>query len=90
MTYMKAETPSPDHFGLPVHKYELDPMTFANGTVHEPNSCFQNNIPSGLQNNTFCGGENVPIYLSFPHFYQVCIFSLLKSSKTKVLQMPFP
>jgi len=70
MTYLKAETPSPDHFGLPVHEYELDPKTFANGTVHEPNSCFQNNIPSGLQNNTFCGGENVPIYLSFPHFYQ--------------------
>ena len=90
MTYLKAETPSPDHFGLPVHEYELDPKTFANGTVHEPNSCFQNNIPSGLQNNTFCGGENVPIYLSFPHFYQVWYYCLfIKAEKVRLYSWNF-
>ena len=69
MTYLKTDDPTSYHHGLPSLRYELDPMTFANGSVHEDNSCFENNLPTGLQNNSYCGGENVPIYLSFPHFY---------------------
>jgi len=68
MTYLRTDQKS-YHHGLASLKYNLDTNTFANGTTHEPNVCFENNLPSGLQNNSYCRGENVPIYLSFPHFY---------------------
>ena len=70
MTYLKADESLPDYHGLQHQEYQLDPRTFANGSEHETNSCFENNLPSGVQNNSYCGGENVPLYLSLPHFYQ--------------------
>lgn len=48
--------------------YKLDETTFANGTVHPPNQCFHNNLPSGVQNNTKCQRDS-PSFLSFPHFF---------------------
>ena len=50
----------------------MDETTFANATVNEDNACFENNLPSGVQNVTFCkaiDGMGAPIYISFPHFY---------------------
>lgn len=61
-----------EHHGLIGRKYILDNNTFANGTVNPENSCFENNLPSGVQNVTQCnspGGMSAPIFLSFPHFY---------------------
>ena len=49
--------------------YQLPDTTFANATVHPNNWCFENNLPSGLQNGSHCNGKNSPIYFSFPHFY---------------------
>ena len=53
--------------GLKGRVYELDELTFANGTIHPPNECFHNNLPSGLQNNTRCKMKS-PAFISFPHF----------------------
>lgn len=69
LNYKKVDAETGEHYGLPYQEYQLDTRTFANGSDYEPNSCFENNIPSGMQDNSFCGGENVPLYLSFPHYY---------------------
>ena len=53
---------------VPSLVYKLDETTFANGTVHPPNQCFHNNLPTGVQNNTKCQRDS-PSFLSFPHFY---------------------
>jgi len=58
-----------DHFGMATVEYEMDVRNFANGTTYPPNACYNNNLPSGLQNSSFCGPAESPIYLSFPHFY---------------------
>ena len=86
MTYIKEEANTGVHFGLPYQEYRLDNRTFANASVYEPNSCFQNNIPSGMQNNSFCGGENVPLYLSFPHFYTADDYYMQQFSKESDLR----
>ena len=49
--------------------YELPVTTFANTSVHEPNWCYENNLPSGVQNSSMCKDSNTPLMLSFPHFY---------------------
>ena len=86
MTYIKEEANTGVHFGLPYQEYRLDNRTFANASVYEPNTCFQNNIPSGMQNNSFCGGENVPLYLSFPHFYTADDYYMQQFSKESDLR----
>ncbi len=58
-----------DVHGIPGKIYELPTTTFANGSVYPPNSCFDNNLPSGLHNATFCKAKKSPLFLSFPHFY---------------------
>ena len=69
ITYLRSDKPTEKHYGLSTHEYQLDPMTFANGSVYPNNECYDNNLPTGVQNNSFCQGEHVPMYLSFPHFY---------------------
>ena len=54
---------------IPGNVYELPTSTFANGTVYPPNQCFDNYLPSGLHNATYCKGEKTPLFISFPHFY---------------------
>ena len=50
ITYLKSPKPADVHLGvLASQEYRLDPMTFANGTVHPPNDCYDNNLPSGVQ-----------------------------------------
>lgn len=54
--------------GIPTGVYKLDETTFANASTYPPNACFNNNLPSGVQNSTQCK-QNSPAFLSFPHFY---------------------
>ncbi|XP_059095164.1 protein croquemort-like isoform X1 [Tigriopus californicus] len=49
--------------------YKLDETTFANESTYAPNYCFNNNLPTGVQNSTQCKQDS-PAYISFPHFYQ--------------------
>jgi len=49
--------------------YELPTTTFANGTVNPDNWCYENNLPSGLHNGTYCKAKKSPLFISFPHFY---------------------
>ena len=56
--------------------YELPKTTFANTSVHPDNWCFENYLPSGLQNGSQCHSKNSPIYFSFPHFYAADQFYL--------------
>ena len=52
--------------GVPVNTFELDPANFANTTN---NHCYNNNLPSGVQNVTQCKMKS-PVFVSRPHFYQ--------------------
>ena len=52
---------------IPVQVFKLDDKNFANGTVCESNRCYNNNLPSGVQNVTQCKMES-PVYVSKPHF----------------------
>jgi len=54
--------------GIPVEKFELSPTNFANGTVCRENSCYNNNLPTGVQNVTTCKRKS-PAYISRPHFH---------------------
>ena len=40
--------------GLAGTKYSLDGTTFGNTSVNTDNWCYQNNLPSGVQNITHC------------------------------------
>jgi len=53
---------------IPVETYSLDASNFANSTDCPKNSCYNNNLPSGVQNVTQCKG-NSPVFVSRPHFY---------------------
>jgi len=55
--------------GIPVTTFELAADNFANTTVCPDNECYQNNIPSGVQNVTHCKKKS-PAFVSRPHFYQ--------------------
>ena len=60
------------HHGIEGTIFELPVTAFANETVHEENWCYENNLPSGMQNVTQCKGKNgkkSPLFLSMPHFY---------------------
>jgi len=66
--------------GVTVTKFQMDDQVFDNGTQCEGNSCYENNLPSGVQNVTQCKGSS-PAYLSRPHFYKA------DSSYAEQLQM---
>merc|ERR1712241_1640631 len=54
--------------GIPVTTFELDPENFANSSVCPSNACYNNNLPSGVQNVTHCKRKS-PTFVSRPHFY---------------------
>jgi len=54
--------------GVAANVFKLDETTFANATVNADNACFENNLPTGVQNATECK-VNAPAFLSMPHFY---------------------
>merc|ERR1711915_206968 len=54
--------------GIPVQKFELSVNNFANTSVHQENSCYNNNIPTGVQNVTHCKVKS-PTFVSQPHFH---------------------
>jgi len=58
---------SVSHFGLKGQRFVLSPTAFANSSVCPDNSCYGNNLPSGVQNNTRCKVES-PAFVSRPHF----------------------
>ena len=55
--------------GIPVTTFELDPTNFANSTICSDNQCYNNNLPTGVQNVTQCKIKS-PVFVSRPHFYQ--------------------
>ena len=55
--------------GVPVNTFELDPTNFANSTICSDNQCYNNNLPTGVQNVTQCKIKS-PVFVSRPHFYQ--------------------
>ena len=57
-----------DHLGISAIKYQLDEESFANGTVCPENTCFGNNLRTGVQNVTQCKVKS-PAFVSRPHFY---------------------
>lgn len=58
-----------NHHDLQGIVYELPTTTFANATVHPENWCFHNDLPTGLQNASYCKVKKSPFFYSFPHFY---------------------
>ena len=54
--------------GIPADKFQLADTVFANATECADNSCYNNNLPSGVQNVTQCKMKS-PAFLSRPHFY---------------------
>jgi len=54
--------------GIPVNTFELSHSNFANSSVCPGNSCYNNNIPSGVQNVTRCKTDS-PVFVSRPHFH---------------------
>eukprot|EP00090_Calanus_glacialis_P047207 TRINITY_DN9663_c0_g1_i5.p1 TRINITY_DN9663_c0_g1~~TRINITY_DN9663_c0_g1_i5.p1 ORF type:complete len:421 (-),score=128.04 TRINITY_DN9663_c0_g1_i5:26-1225(-) len=57
-----------DVHGIPVQKFDLAASNFANSSVCAENACYNNNIPSGVQNVTQCKMES-PAFVSRPHFH---------------------
>jgi len=57
-----------DVHGIPVERFNLAPENFANSSVCEENACYNNNIPTGVQNVTQCKMES-PAFISRPHFH---------------------
>jgi len=57
-----------DHLGIPAIKFQLLEESFANGTVYPENSCFGNNLRTGVQNVTQCKVKS-PAFVSRPHFH---------------------
>jgi len=64
----KVQTDQFSIHGISVEKFELSPTNFANGTVCRENSCYNNNLPTGVQNVTSCKRKS-PAFISRPHFY---------------------
>eukprot|EP00092_Neocalanus_flemingeri_P040156 GFUD01043741.1.p1 GENE.GFUD01043741.1~~GFUD01043741.1.p1 ORF type:complete len:545 (+),score=122.04 GFUD01043741.1:220-1854(+) len=54
--------------GIEVEKFVLAATNFANSSVCPENDCYNNNIPSGVQNLTQCK-EKSPVFVSRPHFH---------------------
>ncbi len=57
------------HHNLEGINYKLPISTFANATFNPQNWCFANNLPTGLQNASYCKAKKSPFLYSFPHFY---------------------
>jgi len=57
-----------EHFGIAAIKYQLEEESFANGTVCPENTCFGNNLRTGVQNVTQCKVKS-PAFVSRPHFH---------------------
>merc|ERR1711892_285689 len=57
-----------DVHGIQVEKFDLAASNFANSSVCAENSCYNNNIPTGVQNVTQCKMES-PAFVSRPHFH---------------------
>jgi len=57
-----------DYLGIPAIKYQLEEESFANGTVCPENTCFGNNLRTGVQNVTQCKVKS-PAFVSRPHFH---------------------
>jgi len=55
--------------GIEVEKFKLADDVFDNGTICEDNLCYENNLPTGVQNVSQCKMKS-PAFLSRPHFYQ--------------------
>jgi len=54
--------------GIPADKFQLSAEVFANETQCSANGCYNNNLPTGVQNVTQCK-LNSPAFVSRPHFY---------------------
>jgi len=54
--------------GVPVQQFDLAATNFANSSVCPENSCYNNNIPTGVQNVTRCKMDS-PAFVSRPHFH---------------------
>ena len=57
-----------DYLGIGAIKYQLEEESFANGTVCPENTCFGNNLRTGVQNVTQCKVKS-PAFVSRPHFH---------------------
>lgn len=66
LTFQRKESESVH--GIPADKFQLADNVFANKTECADNSCYNNNLPSGVQNSTQCKMKS-PAYISRPHFY---------------------
>jgi len=55
--------------GIVSDKFRLASTVFANSTECKENACYNNNMPSGLQNVTQCKMKS-PAFVSRPHFYE--------------------
>jgi len=53
--------------GISVEKFQLSDTVFDNGTKCEDNICYENQLPTGVQNVSQCKMK-APAYLSRPHF----------------------
>jgi len=53
---------------IPVYSFQLSPDVFSNSTVCKTNSCYNNNLPTGIQNVTQCKVKS-PAFVSRPHFH---------------------
>jgi len=54
--------------GIHADRFVLSPDVFANKSVCADNHCYNNNLPSGVQNVTQCKMKS-PAFLSRPHFH---------------------
>jgi len=54
--------------GIQVEQFKLSSNAFSNSTVCSANSCYNNNLPTGVQNVTQCKMKS-PTFVSRPHFY---------------------
>jgi len=77
ISYFSTDLCRPLHFtksgsssvhGIPATKFQLDPTNFANSTNCPGNVCYNNNLPTGVQNVTLCKAKS-PVFVSRPHFY---------------------
>merc|ERR1719336_2428438 len=78
LTFYSTDICRPLHFtksglssihGIPVTTFHLDSDNFANTTHCADNHCYNNNLPTGVQNVTQCKMKS-PAFVSRPHFYQ--------------------
>lgn len=68
LTYYNTKTVS-KHHSLNGINFILPISTFANSSINPDNWCYENNLPTGLQNASHCKAKNSPFLYSFPHFY---------------------